>query len=707
MVRNRRWVWAAAAFLACTAVLGARAAVQRHRLTVELATPRDLHRVAYVGSRACRDCHLDHVATWKRTFHRTMTAEATAAFVKGDFAGATLESSGVRTRMDRTPDGGYRMTFQRPGQAPRVATVDRTVGSHRYQQYLTRIGDTYWRLPVAWSVTDGRWFPMTSAFLFPDPDPADGRPSDEAGDGRPSAGVGDREPDGAGEGRPSAGVRGRPSDGVGGRHVAGADGREPDGARDGRPSDGAGGREPDGARDGRPSDGAGGREPDGAADRPSDGAGGREPDGWRPVFGAGEFDRHVTRWNDNCVFCHNVAPNPGRDPESGRFATTVAELGVACEACHGPGGEHAARNADPARRARLAGGLADPTIVNPSRLSPERAADLCGRCHGQRLADDVAPFLAHGDPFVPGDDLALESVPLWRDTALHGDPTAFAARFWEDGTARLTAYEYQGLLQSPCAMRGALTCTSCHGMHDGDPRGQIRARFAARPDDLCTGCHQALAAPAALAAHAHHDPAGEGGRCVSCHMPRIVYGVLDVHRSHRIELPDPARNASSGRPDACTGCHVDRTAAWAQTAAGRWWGTGRYPAGIPIPDGTAPQEAVLSGEAIARAVAADALGRAPVRSADDRAARLDLLRQVLEADRYPAVREIAWRAFRRLAGEALTAQLVHRVGYDPGGSAEARRLATSRLRSAILGGRTLPRMPLPVRATGPDLEIGE
>ena len=90
----------------------------------------------------------------------------------------------------------------------------------------------------------------------------------------------------------------------------------------------------------------------------------------------GVFDRHVTRWNDNCVFCHNVAPNPGRDPSTGAFQTTVAELGIACEACHGPGAEHARANADPSRRYALhLAPRADPTIVNPSRLSPARAAD--------------------------------------------------------------------------------------------------------------------------------------------------------------------------------------------------------------------------------------------------------------------------------------------------------------------------------------------
>ncbi|HVT06509.1 MAG TPA: cytochrome c3 family protein [Polyangia bacterium] len=586
--------------------------VRRHRVDVELATPRDLHRVAYVGSGVCRDCHLDRHASWKRTFHRTMTAEAAPEFVKGDFGGATLVSAGVTARMDRGAGGRFRMTFSRPGEPDRVATVDRTVGSHRYQQYLTKIADTYWRLPVAWSVTDRRWFPMTSAFLFRDPDPSPGG----------------------------------------------------------------------GAADGR------------------------------PLFGGGDFDRHVTRWNDNCVFCHNVAPNPARDPETGHFATTVAELGIACEACHGPGAEHVARNADPARRARLAAtGAADPTIVNPSRLSPERSADVCGRCHGQRLADDVGPFLAHGDPFVSGDDLATESVPLWRDTPLRGDRTAFAARFWSDGTARLTAYEYQGLLQSPCAMRGPLTCTSCHGMHEGDPRGQLRARFAAQPDAMCTGCHTRLGAAPALAAHAHHDPAGAGARCVACHMPRIVYGVLDVHRSHRIEVPEPARAAAAGRPDACTGCHVDRTAAWAQAAAGRFWGPGRAPDGDRVPPGTAPAEAIRAAGPLGRLIAADAIAAAPVPAdAPTRNRRLGLLLDVMETDAYPAVREIAWRGLRRVAAGPPTAELLRRSAYDPGAPAPARARSVVVLRLG-LGGVTAPVEPVWAAMRGEDaerdLEIGE
>jgi predicted CXXCH cytochrome family protein len=592
-VRAVRLLALIAVFVATAAALKARAI--RH----DLAAPRDLHGVAFVGSEACGRCHEGNWRSWHRTFHRTMTAEAAPASVLGAFDGATLRHEGVTARMDRDAVGGFRMTFTPDGGAARSVAVARVVGSHRYQQYLAKEGDTYWRLPVAWHVEERRWFPMTGAFLFSD---------------------------------------------------------------------------------------------DARIDAPG-----------RPRYGGGVFDRHVTRWNDNCVFCHNVAPNPGLDAATGRFSTTTAELGIACEACHGPGAAHVAANTDPVRRLWLrVRGAADPTIVNPARLSPARAADVCGRCHGQRLADDVGPFMAAGDPFVPGDDLALTTAPLWRDTPLGGDRAAFAPRFWADGTPRLTAYEYQGLLQSRCAQEGSLTCTSCHGMHDGDPRGQLRAGLrGAAADAMCTRCHGALADRAAAARHAHHDAAGEGARCVGCHMPRVVYGVLDVHRSHRIEVPDPARAASSGRPDACTGCHVAETPAWAASARARLWG-----AGTPAPaDAPSPADALFAGDPITRAVAADALGRvqAPL-DPPARARREGALLEAMTGDAYPAVRHLAARALARLGADGAR-------DYDPSSDAGARAAAVARLREGLGREATRPAPELVARlraqARSEDTEIGE
>src|SRR5437667_4498624 len=114
----------------------------------------DLHGVGYVGSTACRRCHQDRYRSWARTFHRTMTTEATAANIRGDFSGATLRHAGVEARMDRDADGGYRMTFATAGAPPRSVRVVRAVGSRRYQQYLAAEGDTLWRLPVAYHIEE-------------------------------------------------------------------------------------------------------------------------------------------------------------------------------------------------------------------------------------------------------------------------------------------------------------------------------------------------------------------------------------------------------------------------------------------------------------------------------------------------------------------------------------------------------------------------
>src|SRR4051794_22045028 len=138
----------AVALAVCVAAVGGVARVKRRALAADLATTRDLHGGGYAGSVACRRCHPDHYESWSRTFHRTMTTEATAPNIRGDFSGATLRHAGVEARMDRDADGGYRMTFAVPGSPPRTAKVVRAVGSHRYQQYLAAEGDTLWRVPV-------------------------------------------------------------------------------------------------------------------------------------------------------------------------------------------------------------------------------------------------------------------------------------------------------------------------------------------------------------------------------------------------------------------------------------------------------------------------------------------------------------------------------------------------------------------------------
>src|SRR4029077_15258261 len=91
--------------------------------------------------------------------------------------------------------------------------------------------------------------------------------------------------------------------------------------------------------------------------------------------------------------------------------TRAVELGIACEACHGPGEAHATANRNPLRRYTLhfTRGAADATIVQPPRLDPRRASRVCdqsqssGACGAARWERDAN---AHGLPYRPGDDLA-------------------------------------------------------------------------------------------------------------------------------------------------------------------------------------------------------------------------------------------------------------------------------------------------------------
>ncbi|MBL8899403.1 MAG: hypothetical protein JNM84_17330 [Planctomycetes bacterium] len=368
---------------------------------------------------------------------------------------------------------------------------------------------------------------------------------------------------------------------------------------------------------------------------------------------------HLSRWNENCIFCHNTAPRPGmeidRAPSEARFDSEVAELGIACEACHGPGETHAARHRDPLAR-YLRSGAPDPTLVDPAQLEASRASAVCGQCHAQRLPEPVQrirDYLTQGPSYRPGDRLEDHVKPLQRDTPpLPGaSPHLFADRFWADGTPRLSAYEYQGMVSSACFAGGELSCLSCHAMHRGEREGQLAPE---KPGDaLCTSCHAEIGRE--VAAHTKHAPESSGSRCVECHMPRIAYGILDLHRSHRIEVPDPKRDAELARPNACTLCHLERSSTWAVQERARLWGLDATPpasrgdgAPLELPDALAQ---LFAGDAVQRAAAARALGRRDAATPPrERAAQVTALLLTL-GDGYPSIRWIAKRSLLELEAQ--------------------------------------------------------
>ena len=83
-----------------------------------------------------------------------------------------------------------------------------------------------------------------------------------------------------------------------------------------------------------------------------------------------------------------------RDPsrkDAERFDSKVAELGISCESCHGPGLKHTQAQRDPLQRyGHHFSDQRDPLIVQPTRIDQESAVGVCGQCHGQRMPNPIS-----------------------------------------------------------------------------------------------------------------------------------------------------------------------------------------------------------------------------------------------------------------------------------------------------------------------------
>lgn len=349
-------------------------------------------------------------------------------------------------------------------------------------------------------------------------------------------------------------------------------------------------------------------------------------------------------WAANCIKCHSTGGQPwlkAAEQEHGVATTRAGELGIACESCHGPAHEHVTANINPARRYLLhADDEQDPTIVNPSKLSKQRSADVCARCHsGHRHTawdDDT------GTPFKPGDFMSN----FFKLRRFDKVPDQFKGYFfWEDGVSRVTGREYTAMSGSGCFRHGDMTCLSCHSMHQSEPDDQLAAGMEG--NGACLGCHEAMVDR--IAEHTHHPADSSGSQCMNCHMPNTTYGLLSITRSHTITSPVVASGGTSVRPNACNLCHVDQTLAWAAGWLDEWFDQAQPV--LSEDERMIPASAlwVLRGDAMQRATAAWHLGWPPARAVGGDDWQYFLLARALE-DPYRSVRYLAHRSLRELPG---------------------------------------------------------
>ncbi len=253
-------------------------------------------------------------------------------------------------------------------------------------------------------------------------------------------------------------------------------------------------------------------------------------------------------WNARCAECHATGFKKAYLPQQKTYASTQAEIGVGCEACHGPGEAHAGWADKP--------GSFDPSAwtgvgktgltMNFTEAGASPEMEQCAVCHSRRSQIDP-------DMPVPGSDYDNHyGLAHLRDGLYH-----------PDGQVRDEVYVYGSFLQSKMNQKG-VRCSSCHDPHS--------ATLKAEGNAVCTQCHSPAGNPAFPSLtkanydsrdHHFHEAGSSGAACVSCHMRTETYMGIDKRRDHSFQVPRPDLSEKHGVPNACSDCHADKTAKWA------------------------------------------------------------------------------------------------------------------------------------------------
>ena len=335
---------------------------------------------------------------------------------------------------------------------------------------------------------------------------------------------------------------------------------------------------------------------------------------WKEITPIPEDPQHDLRqiWNVTCVNCHATNLVKNYSVATNSYKTTWTEMGIGCEACHGPGEGHVALEEqwekDPASKPTFDDSEHNRDLsrilrtFSPRTASARQVYDACGYCHGNK---NNAFF-----DFRPGDRYEDFATPFLISQPIPAnDPQG---DFWPDG--RPSRFNRpQAMTMAGCFEQGNATCTTCHTSHGPrtehllkiptDVEGQATSKTR-QSDTLCTQCH-ALAGQAATAtlpaatettghgrpvaapsripdleAHTHHKADSPGSRCVACHMADVNWRLFTRRLDHTFQPPVPEMTAAYGMPNPCTTCHEDKSPEWAASVMDRWYSNGERRRGV-------------------------------------------------------------------------------------------------------------------------------
>ena len=249
------------------------------------------------------------------------------------------------------------------------------------------------------------------------------------------------------------------------------------------------------------------------------------------------WTRGAQNWNTMCAECHSTNLKKNYDTDADAYHTVYDEINVACESCHGPANNHvnwANTNPEGAHTYILSG------------EGQEQQMNACTPCHARRVK--LTPNLKPGETFE--NQYMLQNIT---SNFYHGD-----------GQIDDEDYVYASFKQSKMYSEG-VTCTDCHNPHS------LKLRFEG--NRLCTQCH--IEKDYDTERHHFHESNTESSLCVNCHMTGKNYMGDDFRRDHSFRVPRPDQSVEYGTPNACTGCHQDKTDTWAEQTIVNWYGPDR------------------------------------------------------------------------------------------------------------------------------------
>lgn len=241
------------------------------------------------------------------------------------------------------------------------------------------------------------------------------------------------------------------------------------------------------------------------------------------------WSRGGLNWNNMCSDCHSTNVRENYDEETDSYNTKYALINVNCEACHGPGKQHVEDVNRLGDRYKNSG-----TLQMTLKTTPKELVDKCARCHMRReqfsasfnfegtMADHYSPQLIEENTYYP------------------------------DGQILDEDYVYGSFVQSKM-YRNKVACNNCHDSHS------LKLKFDGNA--LCLQCH--LPEKFDTPKHHFHKENTEAAMCINCHMPGKYYMGNDFRRDHSFRVPRPDLSLKYGTPNACAGCHKDKTNEWA------------------------------------------------------------------------------------------------------------------------------------------------